>query len=567
MMQTTKMIAAVLVVVAILAAAGYAFRSSLVHVPVVGGLFAGSSSEDDVLYWTCPMHPHIQEPGAGACPECGMDLVPVTRADLAIEAAAEADRSHGDHEQDPAETAGATAPEAEPGASPRAEVTLDLRRQQLIGVRTAAAERTALTGSIRTVGHVAYDETRLADVNLKVEGWIEQLHADYTGRFIRKGEPLFTLYSPELLTTQQEFLLALKSRDQMRQSQIADAREYAERLVESSRQRLALWDLPADQIRALEETRTPQPHVLFRSPATGYIVEKRAVQGMRVMPGESLYRIADVAVVWVEADFYESEMALLRTGQRAAIRVDAHPGEAFTGRAVYIYPYLDDRTRSVRVRFELPNRQGRLKPGMYANVELQVPAGAGVTVPADAVIDSGTRQLVFVSLGDGRYDPRPVKAGRRFDGRVQILDGLEEGELVAANATFFIDSESQLRASLQGFEPPAALDVGPAAERLEVAFRSQPDPPRTGENTLEATVRNPDGTPVIDAEVSVVFYMAPMPTMNMPAMRTDTRLLHTQNGVYRGRGQVLMGGRWDVTVTVTRDGERMASRQFAVVAR
>ena len=462
--------------------------------------------------------------------------------------------------------AGLPAPAAG-AADSRAEVTLDLRRQQLIGVRTATVKREAFDKTIRTVGIVKYDETRLADVNLKIEGWIRDLFVESPGQAVRRGQALFTLYSPELLATQQEYLLALETREQMQPSQVSDAREYADRLVQAARQRLALWDLSPQQIRALETTRQPHTAMTFRSPVSGVVIEKPALQGMHIMPGQSLYKIADVSVVWVEADVYEAEIALIKPGQRAAVTLDAYPGERLFGRTVFIYPYVAENTRSVKVRFAFDNSRGRLKPGMFANVELHAPMGVGLVVPADAVLDSGTRQLVFVAEGDGYFQPRDVKVGQRLGETVQILQGLKEGERVAAGAAFFLDSESQLRASVQGFEPAPNIATGEARQRLDITFTSQPDPARVGDNTFEVTVKGPDGQPVADAEVSIVFFMAAMPSMSMPAMKNETKLAPAGNGAYRGAGQVMTAGRWDVTVVVSRGGQRLGTRQIGVVAR
>lgn len=453
----------------------------------------------------------------------------------------------------------------EPSVEPRAPLTLDLRRQQLIGVRTAPVARTELTPTVRTVGTVRYDETRLSDVNLKLEGWIRELHVDFTGQFVAQGQPLFTLYSPDLLTTQNEYLLALKTRDQLGQSQIPDARDSAERLVESARQRLELWDLPPEELRALDETRQARTTVVFRSPVSGYVIEKQAVQGMHVAAGQTLYRVADLSRVWVEADVYEQEMPLLRVGRSAIVTLDAYPGERFTGRSVYIYPFVEERTRTVRVRFEFPNPNGRLRPGMYANVELQAPAGTGLTVPGNALVESGRQQIVFVALGNGYFEPRQVRVGRRLEDRVEILENLKEGEQVAVGATFFLDSESQLRGALEGYQPlPAATDETSTAARLTISFRSQPEPPKAGDNTFEVTVKDTEGRPIPDADVSVTFFMAAMPTMNMPAMRSEAKLAGIGNGVYRGVGQILSRGRWDVTVTVARGGQQLGAHQFAV---
>lgn len=467
--------------------------------------------------------------------------------------------------------ADATAPTAgrmRQDAEPRAPITLDLRRRQLIGVRTAPVERSQLTLTVRAVGTVRYDETRLADVNLKLEGWILELYVDFTGKFVQKDQPLFTLYSPDLVTTQNEYLLALKTRDQLRQSQIADAREYATKLAESARQRLELWDLPPEEIRSLEETRQPRTAIVFRSPVSGYVIEKQAVQGMHVMAGQTLYKIADLSRVWVEADIYEQEMSLVRVGRQAVVTLDAYPGEQFRGRASYIYPFVQEQTRTVRVRFEFANPRGRLKPGMYANVALEAPLGMSTTIPANALLDSGSRQLVFVAEGDGYFQPRDVKVGRRLGDRVQILEGLKAGEQVATGATFFLDSESQLRASVQAFEPaPSGAEGVASRDRLEITFRPQPDPPTTGDNMLEVSVKDASRQPISDADVSVTFFMAAMPTMNMPAMRNEAKLQRVGAGVYRGAGQVMMAGRWDVTVNVSKGGQRLGSKQFAIVAR
>lgn len=453
--------------------------------------------------------------------------------------------------------------------TPRAEITIDPRRQQLIGVRTVPVERRALTATVRTVGMVRYDETRLADVNLKLEGWVRDLYVDTTGEFVKAGQPLFTLYSPELVTTQNEYLLALKAREQVRHSQLADAREHADRLVESAKQRLALWDLPADQFDELEESRQAQTATVFRSPVTGHVIEKLVVKGQHVMPGQSLYKMADLSTVWVEADVYEQDLARVRVGAPAVVTTDAYPGERFRGKVTFIYPFVGEQTRTVKVRFAFANRGTRLKPGMYANVKLATSAGRGLVVPINALLDSGQEQVVFVAQGDGYFEPRRVTVGQRLDEAVEIVSGLKDGESVATGAAFFLDSESQLRSSLQAYETPPSAGAGPPTDRarLSITFRSQPDPPRSGENQLEGVVKMPDGTPVTDAEVSVVFFMAAMPTMNMPAMRNEAKLAHAGNGVYRGTGQVMMAGRWDVTVNVLRGGQRIGSQQVSVVAR
>jgi hypothetical protein len=322
-----------------------------------------------------------------------------------------------------------------------------------------------------------------------------------------------------------------------------------------------------EDLQKLDETRRALDAVVVRAPLSGFVIEKQALKGLHIMPGQSLYKVSDLSVVWVEADVYESELAAVRTGASATVTLGAYPGEQFTGRVIYIYPYVDEKTRTNKVRFAFVNRNGRLKPGMFANVELKLRGGMELIVPANAVLDSGTEQIVFVAKGDGVFEPRKVKTGRRLGATTQILEGVKEGEQVATGAAFFLDSESQLRAALQGYEASGAPAGATAPAGTQITFRTIPDPPKTGENLLEATVKDAGGKPIDDADVSVQFFMPAMPTMNMPAMRSEAKLAPVGGGVYRGNGEVMMAGRWDATVTVVRGGQRLGTRQLPVVAR
>lgn len=451
---------------------------------------------------------------------------------------------------------------------PRVGVTLDARRQQLIGVRTARVARVTVTPEVRALGTVRPDETRLTEVNVKTDGWIRDLRADFTGRAVRQGETLFTLYSPDLIATQEEYLLAVRGRTQAIAAQVPELRDYSARLVEAARERLRRWDVADEEVLELEQRGVAFETVPVRSPASGVITEKTAVEGMHVSPGQTLFRIADLSVVWVEADVYERDIGVIRVGQSATVTLDAYPNERFSGRTTYINPFVEEQTRTIRVRFQFQNPRGLLKPGMYANVLLAAPSASVLSVPADAVLDSGADQIVFVALGDGYFEPRPVKAARRIDANVEITEGLKEGEEVATGATFFLDSESQLRAAVRGFEAPAeGAAPGTPAQALAITLKSDPEPPRTGDTTLEVSVRDASGTPVTGADVTVTFFMPAMPSMNMPAMRNVASLQHVGGGVYRGTGQILMAGRWDVTVTVTRGGQRLGSRELALAVR
>jgi len=290
---------------------------------------------------------------------------------------------------------------------------------------------------------------------------------------------------------------------------------------------------------------------------------------MHINSGQTLYKIADLSSVWVEADVYENDLSLVRVGDRATVTLDAYPGEQFTGGVIYVYPYVDENTRTNKVRYEFANSRGHLKPGMFANVEIAAPTSPAVVVPLNALLDSGREQIVFVSQGDGYFEPRKVKAGRRLGDEIQILDGVKDGEMVATGAAFFLDSESQLKAAVQNYEPSAGANgsQAPSGSTLDIAFRTTPDPPKTGDNQMEVMVKDASGKPVDGADVSVQFYMPAMPTMNMPAMKSEAKLAPAGGGTYRGPGQVMMAGQWQATVTVMRGGLRLGSRQMPVVAR
>jgi hypothetical protein len=331
---------------------------------------------------------------------------------------------------------------------------------------------------------------------------------------------------------------------------------------------LARWQVTDDQIDA-----APAPgeaHTVFRSPVSGIVMEKTIVRGMRVMPGDVLYRIVDPSIVWVEASVYEPDLGVVHAGQRGTMTFQTYPGEALNGRVTYVAPTLDAQTRTAIVRFEIANPGGRLKAGMFASLDLTVPLGRGLVVPSDAVLDSGRRRLVFVSEGNGYFEPREVTVGHVVDGRTQIVRGLAEGERVAESAAFFIDSESQLRAATQGFAAtnvPAAAATASKGNSVSIELTTTPDPLKAGPAVLAATVKRDDGQPVADAVVTVVFAMAAMPSMNMPAMRSEASLSPAGAGTYRGSIDVLSTGRWDVTVTVTRGADRLGAKQLTLIAR
>ena len=329
-------------------------------------------------------------------------------------------------------------------------VQISPERQQLIGVRFGSVEKRTLQKLIRTVGRIDYDEKRIGIVSPKIGGWIEELYVDFTGRFVRKGEPLLTIYSPELVSTQEEYLLALKAKQDWSKSPFSEVAEGGNLLAESARRRLKLWDISDAQIKALEESREPKKTLTLYSPFTGYVIEKMVNKGRFVDAGMALFKIADLSVVWLIADIYEYELSAIRLGQQAAIQMAYYPGETFTGKAIYIYPSLDPQTRTAKVRYEFANPHGKLKPEMFTNVEITVRLGDKLAVPEDAVIDTGVRKVVVVDRGSGYFEPREVRLGVKAGDFYEVIDGLKAGERVVTSANFLIDSESKLKEAVGG---------------------------------------------------------------------------------------------------------------------
>ena len=444
-------------------------------------------------------------------------------------------------------------------------IVLDDRRQQLTGVRVARVVAGTLAPTFRAAGRVTYDETRIVDVNLKLDGWVQNLFVNAMGRSVTRGQPLLTLYSPELVSVQTQYIAALKNRDRMAP---AAADDLAARFVDGPRLRLVRWDVPDDQLRLIEEGREVLTAVMFRSPAAGVVIEKNVLQGMHVDMGRTLFRLADVSNVWIDAEFHEPDLPELREGARAEITLDAYPRDRFTGHIEQIFPYLTPETRTVKARIALSNRAGRLRPGMLANVELPGAARNGLLVPQDAVVDSGNRRTVFVARGEGRFEPRDVTVGQRAGGQVLVLTGLREHEEVATRAAFFLDSESRMQAALENYRGPSApVPAVPARNALDMTVRFSPDPPRVEGTVVEVRARDTGGRPVTDVDIRVVSVMPPMPSMNMPAMHSEASAKHAGQGLYRGAMTFSMAGRWDVSVTAFRHGEPIATTRMAVVVR
>ncbi len=381
---------------------------------------AGMSAERKILYWQDPMNPQHRSDKPGKAPD-GMDLVPVY------------------------------ADENAPSEGSRVEgyttVTIPQDRIRNMGITLTKAARMSLDQSFRTFGRVAYDETRVYHVHTRFEGYIEDLYVNYTGQFVKKDQPLFSVYSPELYATQNEYLLALKARDQRQESKWPFGSGSGVDLVAAARERLSLWDIGDNEIRELEKTRKASRDLVIASPVSGYVITKMAVHGLKVTPSDNLYDIVDLSTVWVLADVYEVNLASVKVGQPAAINLDFEPGKTWRGRVAFIDPTVDPVTRTVKARLEFANPYGELKPEMYAHVVIGGLTATGVAVPDNAVISTGERNIVFVAKGNGVFAPREVVLGAHVRNLYEIRQGISEGEQVVTGANFLLDSESKLKAA------------------------------------------------------------------------------------------------------------------------
>jgi membrane fusion protein, copper/silver efflux system len=472
-------------------------------------------------------------------------------------------------------------------------------RQQLIGVTTDLVSMRPLQTVIRAVGKVDYDEQRLTHINLRISGWVEDLFVDTTGQFVRKGQPLFTLYSQELVSAQEEYLLAMKANAQIQNSPLFETRHQTAQMVQSARDRLRHWTLTNAQIDELAHRGKPQTYVTIYSPVAGYVIDKQVFKGTLVKPEMTLYAIADLSTVWVQAEVFEYEMPFVQMGQQGNLTLAAYPRETFQGEITFIYPYLNQEARTNTVRLVFKNPKLRLKPDMYGTVQIQVNRGSKLVVPEEAVLDSGTRQVVYVVRGEGMFEPRQVTLGPKVGGYYEIIEGLALGERIATSGTFLLDSESKLMASSNmmgalgmggikmekahmgkmdmdmdmgkdkamtgsGMAPANKTPAGTSKKKagdLALALLTNPSPVRIGENRIQVTVSNQQGNPVSPAQVQLTFTM-PMPGM-LPATVPMTA---RAEGTYEATVNLGMAGQWDLTILIQRAGQPDIQETFSVVA-
>ena len=378
-------------------------------------LAPAAKSERKVLYWVDPMHPAYRSDKPGIAPDCGMDLVPVYE-----------DGSQG------------------ASSVPQGMLHITPEKQQAIGVEFGEVRYTAFSGTMRAAGKVVVDETRIAKIQAKFDGWIDQLFVSFTGQAVEKGRKLLTIYSPELLATQQEFLLAMKAEREMKHHPMAEIAASNERLVAAARKRLELWDISAEQIDQVAQTGEPLKNLTLYAPISGIVTARNAYPKQKITPETELFTVVDLSTVWVIADVFEYEADEIRVGMPVKVSVS---GNVFRGRVNFILPQVDPQTRTLKVRIEAPNPSLALKPDMFADVEFQTGGGRALTVPQEAVLDSGEHKTVFVDRGAGMLEARKVEVGRTADGRYEILSGLKEGERIVVSGNFLVDSESQLKAA------------------------------------------------------------------------------------------------------------------------
>ena len=469
--------------------------------------------------------------------------------------------------QKPAEAK--SGPTAAVTEAPLAPVQLSTERLQSIGVKFGKVERKPLQDEIRVTGTVAIDERRVAYVQTRFAGHIEMVFADATYQYVRRGQSLFTIHSPELIAAEREYLVAAQNAKRLSNSTVPDVAAGTRSLLQSSKERLMQWDIPDSEIARLESTGEATEALEITSPVSGYITERNALPNLYVQHETRLYTIADLSTVWVFAQAFQNDLGRIKTGMRAAVSVDAYPGRTFRGRVDFIYPEVDMATRTVKVRLVIANENLLLKPGMFVNATFQASMGTQLVIPASGALQSGTRQVVFVDHGEGNLEPREVQLGPMVHEQYVVLKGLKEGERIVTSANFLLDSESQLQAALGTYMPPppgAGTAAAAGTAQATVEFSSTPAPPRKGANQFQIKLTDAQRNIITNADVTATFFMNGMPEMGMPAMRKEFHFSDQGGGLYGASGNLPSGGNWNVTLIARKNGQVVASKQMTVNA-
>jgi RND family efflux transporter MFP subunit len=455
--------------------------------------------------------------------------------------------------------------------APLAPVEITPERMQSIGVEIGTVESKQISDKIRATGTVDIDERLTSYVQVRFSGYVRKVFANATYQYVKKGEPLFTIYSPELVATQNEYLLARRNESLLSRSSVDGVASGAAALTTAAEARLRQWNISETEIATVQETGKPISDLVIDSPVSGYITERNALPNLYVEPATRLYAIADLSRIWVHAQVFQDDVGRLKTNDPVEITLDAYPGRTFRGRTENILPQMDLASRTVRVRLGVSNPDLKLKPGMFVNVEFKTNMGRHLVVPASAVLQSGMRQLVFMDEGGGRLTPRPVVLGLRLGDEVIVLQGLSAGQRIVTSANFLIDSESQLQAAIGSYVPPppgasAAATQPSQSAQLNIDFTTDPNPPHKGSNSLRVKLADSGGKPMDGADISVTFFMPAMPAMGMAAMTMKAKLRAQGNGMYQGTGVLQSGGPWQVTITVQKNGQMLGTKQMRVSA-
>ncbi len=451
---------------------------------------------------------------------------------------------------------------------PLVPMQLTSEQMQSIGVRTGTVEYKQLSDDIRATGTVDIDERLVSYVQVRFPGYIRRVFANASYQYVKKGEPLFTIYSPDLVATQQEYLLARQNQKAMSASPVDGVAAGAATLSTAAEQRLQQWDIPESEIAKLKETGKAITDLTINSPVSGYITERNALPNMYAEPATRLYTVADLSRVWVNAQVFQNDVGRVKPGDHATITVDAYPGRTFSGRIEDLLPQVDMTTRTVQVRIAVSNPGVKLKPGMFVNVDLKSALGRQLVVPASAVFQTGTRQLVFVDHGNGSLEPKDVILGPRVGDDFVVLKGVEAHQQIVTSANFLLDSESQLQAAAGSYTPPppGAGNSTPQTETVNVDFITDPNPPHKGANIFRVKLTGANGSPVTGADVTVTFFMPSMPAMGMASMNATAKLTQKGDGIYEGQGNLGSGGTWQVTITAQQSGKIIATKQLHINA-
>src|SRR2546421_8763536 len=454
----------------------------------------------------------------------------------------------------------------------RAPIQLTPQRMQSIGIVLGKVESKPVNAELRFYGNVQVDERRQAYVQTRFAGWIRKVYADATGNFIGKGQPVFTIYSPDLVSTEHEYLLAKKNSESLQQSKVSGVASGASSLFSAAKERLLQWEVSPAEIEKLDQGGKAITDLTVNSPVSGYITQKNALPNMYVQPETMLYTVADLSDVWVLAQVFQSDAGKIKPGDPAEVTVDAYPGGVFSGHVDYILPQLDVNTRTLPVRLVFANPGLKLRPGMYVNVRAKLPMGRQLVVPASAAFHSGTKNLLFVYKGEGGIEPREVELGPQVGDELVVTKGIKAQEQIVTSANFLIDSEAQLQAAAGAFVPPppgagqAASMNAPAQQQANVELTTDPDPPHKGSNIVRVKLTGQDGKPIGGANVTVTFFMGAMPAMGMAAMKTVINASDKGGGMYEGKGDLGSGGTWQVTIRAQQNGQTIANKQLTLNA-